>query len=160
MSAEKVLSTILKTINDVQKQNGASTKEETADKSVFDLLKGKISDLDQQTKEKRAAKGKAPVSILDMIRKEINAAKRENKKDPNVATAPTSIFEKILKKAEAPVERQASSGLKRIVEDYNLDISSLPRDIIVQVQAKYAQDKEAFDKQYAKALFDLTKKFK
>ena len=160
MSAGKVLSTILKTINDVQKQNKSSKTEETADQSVFDLLKGKINDLDQKTKEKRAAKGKAPISILDMIRKEINGAKRENKKDANVATAPSTIFDKILKKAEAPVARQASSGIKKIVEDYNLDVSSLPRDVVVQIQQKYAQDKAAFDKQYAKALFDLTKKFK
>lgn len=160
MSAGKVLNTILKTINDVQKQNKSNPNEETVDKNVFDLLKGKLKDLDQKTKQKRAAKGKSPVGILDMIKKEIESVKRDNKRDTKVKTAPSSVFDKILKKVEEPKRRQASSGLKKIVEDYNLNINSIPRDVLVQVQQKYISDKAAFDKQYAKALFDLTKRFK
>jgi hypothetical protein len=160
MAAKNVINTILKTINEVQKQNKSNKQEETADRSVFDLLKGKLQDLDQKTREKRAAKGKSPVGILDMIRKEIEGVKRENKKDPNVKTAPRAVFDKILKKVEEPKRRMASSGVKKIVEDYNLDISSIPRDVLSQVQQQYLKDKAVFDKQYAKALFDLTKKFK
>ncbi len=154
-----ILGTILKTINDVQAQNRANPNEPTADKNVFDLLKNKLNTLDQKTKQKRAAKGKSPHGILDLIKKEIQGARRENKKDPNVATAPSSIFDKLLKKVEEPQKRQASTGLRKIVEDYNLDISKLPREIVGQVQQKYIQDRKAFDKQYAQALFDLSKKY-
>lgn len=155
----KILSTILKTIEDVQAQNKANPNEPTADKNVFDLLKGKLNDLDQKTKQKRAAKGKSPHGILDLIRKEIEGVKRSNKRDSNVATAPSSVFDKILKKVDEPQRRQASSGLRKIVEDYNLDVSRIPRDVVGQVQQKYVQDRKAFDKQYAQALFDLAKRY-
>ncbi len=154
-----ILSTILKTINDVQSQNKANPNEATVDKNVFDLLKSKLNALDQKTKQKRVSKGKSPHGILDLIKKEIQGAKRENKKDPNVETAPSSIFDQILKKVEEPKRRQASTGLRKIVEDYNLDVSKLPKEIVGQVQQKYIQDRKAFDKQFAQALFDLSKKF-
>ncbi len=160
MSANNVLSTILKTINDVQKQNRSNKNEPTVDKNVFDLLKNKLRDIDAQSKVKRAAKGKSPESILDIIRKEIEGVRKENKKDSNVATAPKSVFDKILKKVDAPRQRQASTGLRKIVEDYNLDVSKLPREVVGQVQQQYIKDKAVFDKQFAKALFDLTKRYR
>jgi len=155
-----ILGTILKTINEVQKQNKANPKERTADKNVFDLLKSKINNLDQKTKQKRIAKGKSPHGILDLIKKEIQGARRENKKDPNVETAPSSVFDKLLKKVEEPRRRQASSGLRKIVEDYNLDISRLPREVVAEVQQKYIEDRKTFDKQYAQLLFDVSKRYK
>jgi len=160
MANGKVLATILKTINDVQKQNRANPREATADKTVFDLLKSKLKDIDTQSKQKRVAKGKSPQSILDLIRKEIEGVRKENKRDSNVATAPKSVFDKILKKVDAPKQRQASTGLRKIVEDYNLDVSRLPREVVAQVQQQYVKDRSAFDRQFAKALHGLTKKYK
>jgi hypothetical protein len=154
-----ILGTILKTINDVQAQNRANPNEPTADKNIFDFLKSKINDIDQKSKAKRVSKGKSPDGILDLIRKEIEGAKKQNQQDPNVETAPSSIFDKIMKKVEEPKKRQASSGLRKIVEDYNLDVSKLPRDIVAQVQQKYMEDRKIFDKKYAQALFDLSKKY-
>jgi len=155
-----ILGTILKTINEVQKQNKANPNEPTADKNVFDLLKNKLNNLDQKTKQKRISKGKSPHGILDLIKKEIQGARRENKKDPNVATAPSSIFDKLIKKTEEPQRRQASSGLRKIIEDYNLDVSRIPREAITEVQQKYMNDRKNFDKQYAQFLFDLSKRYK
>ena len=154
-----ILGTILKTINQVQAQNKANPNEPTADQNVFDLLKSKLNNLDQKTKAKRIAKGKSPHGILDLIKNEIQGAQKENQKDPNVETAPSSIFDKLLKKVEEPQRRQASSGLRKIVEDYNLDVSKLPREVVAQVQQKYIQDRKAFDKQYAQALYDLSKQY-
>ncbi len=154
-----ILGTILKTINEVQKQNRANPNEPTADKNVFDLLKNKINNLDQKTKEKRIAKGKSPHGILDLIKKEIQGTRRENKKDPNVETAPSSIFDKLLKKVEEPKRRQASSGLRKIVEEYNLDVSNLPREVVAQVQQEYIKERQNFDKKFAQALHDLAKRY-
>jgi len=125
----------------------------------LNLLKSKLNNLDQKTKAKRIAKGKSPHGILDLIKNEIQGAQKENQKDPNVETAPSSIFDKLLKKVEEPQRRQASSGLRKIVEDYNLDVSKLPREVVAQVQQKYIQDRKAFDKQYAQALYDLSKQY-
>jgi len=159
MANGKIFKMILNTINEVQQKNAANPNEATADKTVFDLLRNKLQTLDQKSLEKRKAKGKSPVSILDMIKREINGVKRENKKDPNVATAPKSVFDNIMKKINASPQRQASTGIRKIAQDYNLDVSRLPKDIIQQVQGKYQQDRQAFDKQYAQAMHDLIKKY-
>ena len=159
MAKRNILDAILNTINEVQQKNRANPNEETADPTVFDLIKNKLQNLDERNRAKRKAKGKSPVSFLDRIRQEIESAKRENKKDPNVTTAPGSVFENILKKIDQRPKRQASSGLRKIVEDYNLDISAVPREIIQQVQDKYLADRKKFDHQYAQALHDLIRQY-
>ena len=160
MAKANILDAILNTINEVQAKNKANPNEATADPNVFDLIKSKLSKLDEKNRKKRVARGKSPVSILDRIRKEIEGARRENKKDPKVATAPKSVFDQILKKVDQRPQRAASSGLRKIVQDYNLDVSRLPREVVQQVQNKYQSDRKAFDKQYAQALFDLIRKYK
>ena len=88
----------------------------------------------------------------------INGAKRENKKYSNVATALRSIFGNIMKKVNAAPQRQASTGIWKIVQVYNLDVSRLPKNIVQQFQGKYQNDCKAIDQQYAQALHDLIKK--
>lgn len=158
--ANNIFDVILKTIGDVQAKNAANPKEETADPSIFDLLKEKLGDLDQKSREKRATRAKSPKSILDLIKKEIEGVRRQNKKDPNVATAPKSVFDNILKKVEARPQRQASTGLKKVVEEYNLDISRLPREIVHDIHTQYIADRKKFDQQYAQAIYDLMKQYK
>ncbi len=159
MAKKNILDAILNTINQVQQKNKANPKEETADPNVFDLIKNKIQKLDDRNRERRKAKGKSPVSILDRIKKEIEGARRENKKDSNVATAPKSVFDEILKKVDQRPKQQASSGLRKIVEDYNLDVSRFPREVVSEIQKKYIADRKKFDQQYAQAIHDLSKKY-
>ena len=159
MAKQNIFDVILKTINDVQAKNRANPREETADPTVFDLLKDKLRQLDQKSKAKRVQRGKSPSSILDLIRKEIEGTRRENKRDPNVKTAPGSVFENILRKVEEKPRRQASNGIRQIVEDYNLDVSRLPRDVIQQVQHNYIKDRKSFDQQYAKMIGDLIRRY-
>jgi len=158
MAKRNIFDVILKTISDVQSKNQANPNQETADPNVFDLIKGKIQNLDEKTRQKRVAKGKSPNSILDLIRKEINGARRENKKDPNVATAPKEVFDNILRKVDERPRRQASVGLRKIVEDYNLNVSRLPKEVVQQIQQQYVKDRKNFDAQYAQAIHDMIKK--
>ncbi|MEL6986500.1 MAG: hypothetical protein AAGK97_01620 [Bacteroidota bacterium] len=160
MAKKGILDVILKTVNDIQKENKSNPNEATADPSVFGLIKEKLRDLDQKQRANRVRKGKSPVSILDRIKKEIEGARRENKKDPNVETAPKSVFDGIFKKIEESPKRQASAGIKKIITDYNLDVSKMPREVLVDIQQKYIEDRKKFDKQYAQAIFDMSKKFK
>jgi hypothetical protein len=159
MAKQSIFDVIMKTIGDVQSKNQANPNEPTADPSIFDLLKEKLGELDNKSREKRTNRGKSPISILDRIKKEIDAARRSNAKDPNVETAPKSVFENLLKKIEDGPKRQASTGVRKIVEDYNLDVSKLPQEVFQQVQKKYQQDRKAFDKQYAQAIYDLARKY-
>jgi hypothetical protein len=159
MAKPNIFDVIMKTIGDVQQKNAANPNEPTADPSIFDILKEKLLDLDSKSRENRTNRGKSPISILDRIKKEIEGTRRLNKKDPNVETAPPSVFENLLKKIEQRPQRTANSGIRKIVEDYNLDVSKLPQDVIQQVQQKYMQDRKAFDKQYAQAIYDLARKY-
>lgn len=159
MAKTNVIDAILKTINEVQRKNKANPKQQTADASVFDLIRSKLQNLGQKNSKPVSARTKKPSSIFDMIKKEIGGAKRENKKDPKVETAPGSIFDEILSKIDQKPQRQASSGVKRIIEEYNLDVSRLPKDVLQQVQQKYAADQKNFDQQYAQAIHDLARKY-
>ena len=160
MAKNNIFDVILKTIGDVQRQNKANPNEQTADPTLFDLLKKKLKDLDKKSRDKRIEKGRSPHSILDLIKKEIEGVRKENRKDPKVQTAPKSVFDNIIKKVEERPRRQASAGLRKIVEDYNIDVRRLPREVISQVQQQYVVDRQKFDKQYAKALIDLTKRYR
>lgn len=154
-----VLDVILKTIQEVQTKNKRNPNVETADPSVFDLLRDKISDIDAKAKNNQLQKGKRnPKSILDLIKNGIEGARKENKKDPNVATAPGSIFDDILKKVDQAPKRQASSGIKKIIQDYKLDVSRVPTNMLQDIQGQYQKDLQKLNQQYAQGLFDLSKK--
>lgn len=154
-----VLDVILKTIEEVQQKNKRNPNVETADPSVFDLLRDKIQDIDAKAKNNQLQKGKRnPKSILDLIKGGIEGARRENKKDPKVATAPGSIFDDILKKVDQAPKRQASSGIKKIIEDYKLDVSRIPTNMLQDIQGQYQKDLQKLRQQYAQGIFDLSKK--
>lgn len=157
--SKNILDVILKTINDVQQKNAANPKQETADPTVFDLIRNKLQKIDTKSREKRVAKGKKPESIFDLIKKEINGARKENKKDPNVKTAPPSIFDDILKKIDRKPKAQATSGMRRIIQEYNINVTRVPKGVLQQVQQKMIQDQRNFDRQYAQALTDLVRRY-
>lgn len=153
-----ILNVLLKTIEDAQQKNQKNPNEETADPSIFDLLKNEVAKLGNKVDSNSVQKGRRnPKSILDMIKDGIEGVRKQNRKDPKVKTAPKSVFDNILRKVEAAPQRQASTGLKKIVEDYQLDISTLPREMVGQIQQKYQQDVHSMNKEYATAIFNLLK---
>jgi len=154
-----VFDVILKTINDVQQKNQRSKQVETADPSIFDLIKKEVNKLDQKHKNNEIQKGRrSPKSILDMIKDGIEGAKKQNRKDPNVPTAPGSVFDDLLHKIEQKPQRQAVAGIKKIAQDYNLNISVLPPQMLDQIQNSYKNDVHKLDKEYATNMFKLLKK--
>jgi len=157
--SKNILETILQTINDVQSKNAASKKEPTADPSIFDMLKKGLQKVDTKSREKRVQKGKSPESILDMIRGQIEGVRKTNKKDPNVKTAPKSIFDELLKKVNKAPKRVAKSGLQRIVNEYGINVNRVPKKVLQDVQQKIMKDQQKFDRQYAKAIADLARRY-
>lgn len=156
-----ILDVILNTINDVQKKNKNNANVDTADATVFDLLRDKISQINGKQQEGQIQKGrKNAKSILDILKDGIEGARKENKKDPNVATAPKSVFDDILKKVDQGPARQASTGIKKIIEEYNLDTSRIPSNMLQEIQSQFQQDSQKLKQQYAQGIFDLTKKYK
>lgn len=160
MAKKNVIDVILKTINDVQQNNKNNPNQRTADSNVFDLLKDKLRNLDDKTRAKRAAKGKSPHSILDLIKKEIEGVKTNNKRDASVRTAPKSVFKDILRKVEEKPARRAAKGIGNIINEYNLDVRNIPEKVLFKIQSKYQQDVKNIDQQYAQAMHDLAKKYR
>lgn len=155
MAKANILEVILKTINDVKQKNANNPRQETAHPNVFDLIKDKIGGLDKKIQENRAKKGKSPVSILDLIKGQIEAARSHNQTDANTPTADSNIFDSILKKVEEKPKRTASAGIRRVIEEYNLDVSRLNRSTLQQIQQQYDQDLRALGQKYAQGIQDL-----
>ena len=155
MAKANILEVILKTINDVKQKNANNPKQETAHPNVFDLIKDKIGGLDKKIQENRAKKGKSPVSILDLLKNQIEAARQHNQKDPVTPTADSNIFDSIIKKVEEKPKRTASAGVRRIIEEYNLDVSGLNRNTLQQIQQQYDSELRALGQKYAQGIQDL-----
>jgi len=150
-----ILDILSKTIEDVQRKNAKDPKVQTADPSIFDLLRKEVNKIDSKVQGKQARKGKTPKSIFDMIKDGIEGVQKRNRKDPNVETAPKSVFEDILNKVQKKPVKQANSGLGKIIQDYRLDIRGLSPQVLQQVQQRYFEDLQNFNKQYANAINNL-----
>jgi len=155
MAKANILEVILKTINDVKQKNANNPRQETAHPNVFDLIKDKIGGLDKKIQENRAKKGKSPISILDLIKGQIEAARQHNQQDQATPTADSNIFDSILKKVEEKPKRTASAGIRRIIEEYNLDVSRLNRSTLQQIQQQYDQELRTLGQKYAQGIQDL-----
>lgn len=153
-----ILDILSKTIEDVQRKNEQDPNVETADPSIFDLLRKQVNKIDKKVQNKQASSGKNAKSIFDMLKDGIKGVQKNNRKDPNVQTAPKSVFDKLLKTVEKQPQKQASSGLKKVVEDYNLDMRGLSNNTINQIQTKYYNDLKQFNHQYASAINELIRK--
>ena len=95
-----------------------------------------------------------------MIKNQIEAAKKHNQKDPDTPTADPVIFDRILNKIEEKPKKVASKGIKRIIENYHLDVSGVDIDILKQIQAQYDTDLRRMDQQYAEAINKVVQKTK
>jgi len=160
MASASIFDIVMKTISEVQKKNKASKTEPTADKSVFDQIRERVKQIEQKSETGYTNRTKTPGSLMDQIKREIEKTRRENSKDSKVATAPGSIFDRIIKKVEEKPARAASTGIKRIIEEYNIDVRQVPADLLNQVQQQYFDDLKKFNKQYAQAIYDLSKRYK
>jgi|GEM_PF-533666 len=151
-----IIEVLLKEIGKVQQKNKANPKEETADSSVFDILREKVQEVGNKS-AKAGTRGQQPKNILDMLKTVVDKVRRGNKKDPNVPTAPGSIFDKVKEKVEAAPKKEAQRGIKRIAQEYNLDLSILPAELIEDINLEYKDDLEALNKKYAEAAFHFIK---
>ena len=157
MANGKLLETILKTVLSTQKKNASNPKQQTADPNVFDLIKDKLQDA-QSNHQSGGSTSKPAGNIFDLIKKAVKSAKRENKKDPNIETADPDIFDNILKKVEQKEKQKVATGLKRVIEDYNLDVSGLPAEAMQQIQTEYTQAQKKLDEDFANGIYKLIKR--
>lgn len=146
-------------INELQKKNQQNPNEETADPAVFDILREKMRDVGHQADhQRRNPAPEPPDNILDMIRRKIEEAQVENKQNPNQRDAPGSIFDHLRKKVDQKERGQVKTSLRHIIQNYNLNVSRVPRRLMQDVEAGYAKERKRLDAKYAQVLHDLSKK--
>ncbi|MEM7105106.1 MAG: hypothetical protein AAF502_18360 [Bacteroidota bacterium] len=155
MPNQNILNVILKTLDEVKSNNQQNPNVTTADPSVFDLLKGKLNQIDQNVDNRRIEKGKKPINILDLIRNQIDAAKKQNQNDPNTPTADVSIFDQIKQKLNDHRQNQVSDDVQRIASQYGLDISRVPANIIQQIETDYDRESQKLDQHFAQAIHNM-----
>ncbi|MFK7904537.1 MAG: hypothetical protein AB8B69_05410 [Chitinophagales bacterium] len=149
---------IKNTIEVIQQTNRDNPREETAEPTVFDLIKEKIQQAESKRNAKRVEQGKKPSSILDLIKDKIEEARGENRDNPDQKTAPPSIFDKLQKKVELKEKRRTNASLRTVIEDYGLDISGMHQNSVRQIQDQYRIDIQKVNKHYAHMLHDMANK--
>lgn len=96
-----VLKTILKKALETNRDD---PQVKTADPVVFKELEKKFETVEPLQKENREE------DILDMMRKRVEEAKVENEVNPEVETAPRSVYENIMKELEKLKNQSAQAG--------------------------------------------------
>lgn len=154
-NGKKFLELVKVAVGEIQKKNANNPREKTADPAVFNLLDGKLKNIENIINQVRTNKGQAPLNIVDLIKNQVQDTQTENRNDKNVETAPGSVFDSILKKVDARDNRRAKVSIKNIVEDYNLNVSNIPSQTLRDIQASYIKDMKKINDKYAKGLNDL-----
>ena len=165
MSKPHLLDLLKGTLKEIQQNNSHNPNEPTAEPSIFDFLKDKLSEVDQKTKSNIQNKAGGNVGIFDMILDKISTAQNENKSNPNVQTAPGSIFDilkqKVNEQKQQTNQRQvqrAQDSISDIIQQYNLDVRSIDRNSLQQIENQYVKENAALDQKYAQYMHDLNTK--
>lgn len=161
MSKPNILDLLKGTLQEIQSNNNGSNQQ-SADPSIFDFIKDKLSDVDQKTKTNIQDSDGRNVGIFDVILDKLNGAQQENRENPNVQTAPSDIFDmlrnKVTQQKQETQQRQtqrAEESIGDIIHQFNLDVRNLNQQTLQQIQAQYIKDNADMDRKYAQYMHDL-----
>ncbi|NNE28847.1 MAG: hypothetical protein HKN16_04400 [Saprospiraceae bacterium] len=106
-----VLNLLFNVIRDVivkvAKKNNDDPEVETADERVFK----KIEEKAQETVNETESEGRSRGDLYERLRDRMNEVQKENEKDPDVATADTSVFDDFLKEIERIKAQQSGTEI-------------------------------------------------
>ena len=163
MSKPNILDLLKGTLQEIQ--NSKNPQAQKADPSIFDFLKDKLSEVDQKTKTNIQDRDGKNVGIFDIILDKINGAQKENRDNPNVQTAPGSIFDMLRDKvneqknqSQHRQQQRAEECIGDIIHQYNLDVRNLNQNTLSQIQTQYVNDNAELDRKYAQYIHDLNNK--
>ena len=162
MSKPNILDLIKGTLQEIQTNNANTPNEQTADPSIFDFLKDKLSEVNQKTQTNIQTKEGKNVGIFDVILDKISSAQKQNHDDPNARTAPSSIFDQLRDRVtqqkqqqEQKYQQRSQDSITDIISQYNLDVRRVPQNLLQQVEQKYVEANRQLDHQYAQYIHEL-----
>ncbi len=161
MSKPNILDLLKGTLQELQNNNNNPNGSQ-ADPSIFDFLKGKLKDVDAKTKTNIQDKNGNNVGIFDVILDQLNGAQAENRNNPNVKTAPSSIFDMLKEKVNQQKtqvqkhnQQRAQDSISDVIHQFNIDVRNLDRNTLQQIQNQYLKDNDEMDKKYAQYIHNL-----
>ena len=162
MSKPNLIDLLKGTLQEIQNSNRNNPNQQTADPTIFDFLKDKLAEVNQKTQTNIETKDGGNVGIFDLILDKLSSAQKENRDNPNVQTAPESIFdmlkEKVNQQRQHTQQRQqhrAQESIEDIIHQYNLDVRNISHRDLQDIQNKYVQENTALDRKYAQFIHQL-----
>ncbi len=149
-----VLDFIAKAIQEAQNKNRNNPNEETAHSSIFDMIKGKVQEVQQNKHQQQ--RGGQPTSIIDLIKDKVEEARQQNQKDPNVKTAPGSVFDMIKNQVDGFRQQGSQHAFGSLLDEYNLDLSRLDKNAVQQIHHSFMRDRERLRQTYALKIREIT----
>ena len=165
MSKPNILDLLKGTLQEIQSNNRNNPSGQAADPSIFDFLKDKLSEVDQKTRTNIQDKDGKNVGIFDILLDKLNGAQKENRENPNVQTAPESIFDMLRgevnqqkQQTQQRQQQRAEECIGDIIHQYNVDTRNLNQQTLGQIQAQYVKDNAELDRKYAQYIHDLNQR--
>ena len=161
MSQTNIIDLLKGTLQEIQNQQNNNTSKQQ-ESSIFDFIKGKLAEVDQKTQTNIQDKEGKNVGILDILLDKLNSAQKQNREDPNVPTAPDSIFDRLKDQVNQQKQRRnqwqnrrAEESITDIIQQYNLDVRGIDQRTLQQIQTQYVRDNDELDRKYAQYLHNL-----
>jgi len=88
-----LFSVLKKLSSEIQKKNRENPNVETADKSVFDNIRNAIEDIKGKRGEEPAPQKRT--EAVEELKERVFEVQRENKENPNIPTADSSVFDEL-----------------------------------------------------------------
>lgn len=113
-----LFSKIKDALSDVQQANRENAKEKTAPKEIFDRLRNKLEQVQQEQQNRKSTKKgrtRSKGSIFSQIKEQFEQAKQENAASKKEETASVDILAKIQKEMEA-IEQDKKIKVEKKVE--------------------------------------------
>lgn len=153
-----LLDFIANAIEQVQQQNQANPNEETANSSVFDLIKDKVQSAPRNNQQYNQQAGNQPRSIVDFIKQKVEEAREQNQRDPNVKTAPGSVFDMIKNQIDGFQNQSGQDAFRELVSEFNLDLTSLDQNAQHQIHRSYMKDRQNLRAAYVQKIREITQR--
>lgn len=105
-------------VAEVQQDNRESQTEKTASGSIFDNIRKKVEDIQNQ---KSQTANHTESNTFEDFRSKLNEVETENRENPNVETAESSVFDRMRAEIER-MENESKNSTGSHVEEHSSDI--------------------------------------
>ncbi len=150
MAKNQLLFDLIKgAIDTTQQRNRENPNQKTAAESIFNLLRDKVNDMQQNAAN---GKGSGKKSLIDLFQKTVQDVRQQNKANPNEDTAPKSLFNQIVKTVDQYRGGNGKMEFSGLIQEYNVDTRNISPSALKEIKKEFVLEKRALHKKYARLL--------